>query len=181
MSDHKHSALGAGLFGKESSTSYEVYLNLTPLMDVMSNILFFLLAAFGASAVAIFSVTVPVDASSEAAPSGPPEDRVTVTLRADAAGITLGCSDPVKLPEDLASCNVRLPKAGNKYDLPALTGALKAIKQKFSGASTIVVVPDDNIKYETVVSLLDAARDFKQPDGKRLQLFPDVVMSSLVK
>ena len=50
MSHNKKHGLGGGLFGKESTASYEVYLNLTPLMDVMSNILFFLLAAFGASA-----------------------------------------------------------------------------------------------------------------------------------
>src|SRR6478735_8395429 len=99
MSDHGKRGFGGGLFGKDSQ-SYDVYLNLTPLMDVMSNILFFLLAAFGASAVAILSVTVPVDASSDPS-TDPPEDKVTVTMRADATGITIACSDPVKTPDEL--------------------------------------------------------------------------------
>src|SRR3954447_17841821 len=98
MSDNKKGGLG-GMFGNQSTT-YDVYLNLTPLMDVMSNILFFLLAAFGASAVAVLSVTVPVDASSDPS-TDPPEDKVTVTMRADATGITLGCQDPVKTPDEL--------------------------------------------------------------------------------
>lgn len=179
MSDKKH-GLGGGLFGKESTASYDVYLNLTPLMDVMSNILFFLLAAFGASAVAVFAVSVPIDATSDAA-NTPLEDKVTVTLRADAAGLTLGCTDPVKGPDALRVCARTLPKRGNAYDLPALTQALKEIKGRFPGSEAIMVVPDDDLHYETVVQLLDAARDFKQADGRRLPLFPEVIMSSLVK
>jgi biopolymer transport protein ExbD len=178
MSDHKK-GLG-GLFGKDSQTTYDVYLNLTPLMDVMSNILFFLLAAFGASAVAILSVTVPVDASSDAS-TDPPEDKVTVTMRADATGITLGCQDPVKTPDELKVCDHRLPKRGTNYDTPGLVVALKDIKQRFPGSNTIMFVPDDDLHYETIVKILDAARDIKQPDGRRLPLYPDVVMSSLVK
>ena len=181
MSDEKRSSLGGGMFGKESSANYEVYLNLTPLMDVMSNILFFLLAAFGATAVAIFSVTVPVDATSDAPSEAPPEDRVTVTMRADMTGVTLGCQDPMKLPEELRLCSQHISKAGGVYDVKTLSTSLQKIKQRYPTANTLVFIPDDDIKYETLVKLLDVARDVKQPDGKRLPLFPDVVMSSLVQ
>ena len=157
----------------------DVYLNLTPLMDVMSNILFFLLSAFGASAVAVFSVTVPVDATSETS-DAPAEDKVTVTMRADSTGVTLGCQDPMKLPDELKICSQRIGKKAGAYDLPGINGALKTIKEKFPGASSVIFVPDDDIKYQTLVKLLDAARDFKKGD-KKLPLFPEVVMSSLVK
>lgn len=179
MSDEKK-GIGGGLFGKESTTTYDVYLNLTPLMDVMSNILFFLLAAFGASAVAVFAVTVPIDATADSS-DAPPEDKITVTLRADAAGLTVGCTDPVKTPDELKVCARTLPKRGTEYDLPGLQAVLKDIKGRFPGSEAIMVVPDDDLHYETVVKLLDAARDIKQPDGKRLALFPEVIMSSLVK
>lgn len=182
MSSAHPGGLGAGLFGKESQANYDVYLNLTPLMDVMSNILFFLMSAFGASAVAVFSVTVPVEASEQtAAEPAPPEDRVTVNLRADAAGITLSCSNPAKLPADLAVCARTLPKADGRYDLPALQKALLEIKQAFTGADTMVVVPDGDVVYETLVGILDAGRELKQPDGARLPLFVDVVLADLVQ
>ena len=182
MSGAHAGGLGAGLFGKESQANYDVYLNLTPLMDVMSNILFFLLSAFGASAVALFSVTVPIDASDEqVASDAPPEDKTTVNLRADAQNITLSCSNPAKLPADLTACAHVLPKREGRYDVPALSQALVGIKQAFAGATTIVVVPDDDVRYETLVELLDASRDVKQGDGTRLPLFVDVVLSSLVK
>ncbi len=181
MSTHK-GGLGQGLFGKESSTSYDVYLNLTPLMDVMSNILFFLLSAFGASAVAVFSVTVPIDASAEASDSdAPPEDKVTVTLRAEKSGLTVGCTDPAKTPEELKVCSARLARVGDDFDVGGMSQVLMKIKETFPGATTVIVVPDDDIPYETLVKILDGTRDAVDRGGTRLPLFPDVVLSSLVK
>jgi biopolymer transport protein ExbD len=132
--------------------------------------------------VAIFSVTVPVDASGDPNPSdAPPEDIVQLTMRADATGITVGCSDPAKLPADMKICDARIPKKGNDYDTAALSEHLVTIKKTFTGAKTVVFVPDDDIKYSILVKILDVTRDYKQPDGTRLPLFPDVVMSGLVQ
>lgn len=173
MSDKRKSALSS------NSDVVDVYLNLTPLMDVMSNILFFLLSAFGASAVAVFSVTVPVDATSETS-DAPAEDKVTVTMRADSTGVTLGCQDPMKLPDELKVCSQKIPKKAGNYDTQGINTALQGIKAKFPGASSVIFVPDDDIKYQTLVKILDSARDF-QKGNKKLPLFPEVVMSSLVK
>src|SRR5437867_6880398 len=97
-----------GMFGKESATNYEVYLNLTPLMDVMSNILFFLLAAFGASIVTILSATIPVQ--SDAPPDAPEEENITLTVRADAGGLSVGCDSQTIAKTKLEVCRARLPK-----------------------------------------------------------------------
>src|SRR5512137_1785092 len=97
--EHRSSAFG-GVFGKESGTSYEVYLNLTPLMDVMSNILFFLLAAFGATLIAVLPTTIPTrgDPSENVAAE---EKKVTITVRADAQGLTLAVDSPHIGPDEL--------------------------------------------------------------------------------
>ena len=159
----------------------EVYLNLTPLMDVMSNILFFLLASFGASAVAVYSVTVPVDASADVRPADKqPDESVTVTLRADAGGISLGCSSPARLPETLRICNQQVPKRAGQHDLVAVATALKTIKQAFPLANTVVVVPEPAMPYQQVVWLLDTTRTVRLADGRRLPLFADVILSKMV-
>jgi biopolymer transport protein ExbD len=174
-------ALGNGLFGKDSAASYDVYLNLTPLMDVMSNILFFLLAAFGASAVAVLAVTVPVDSPPQAADQVP-EEKVTVTLRADAGGLTLGCQDASQPPEALVACSRRIPKQrGRDYDLAALNEALVAIKTKFSGSDTIMLVPDDNLSFDGIVRILDAARIVHKGGHKSLVLYPNVILSHMAE
>ena len=145
----------------------------------MSNILFFLLAAFGASAVAVFAVTVPIDATGDTSQTTP-EDKVTVTLRVDAAGLTLA-HRPRQTPRRIARLCPHLAQAQRCLLLAGLTQALVDIKSHFPGSETILVVPDDDLHYDMVVTVFDATRDFKQPDGRRLRLFPEVIMSSLVK
>lgn len=181
MSQGKSHGIGSGLFGKESNVVYDVYLNLTPLMDVMSNILFFLLAAFGASAVAVLSVTVPVDTPPTVA-EDKPDDKVTVTLRADAGGFSLGCQAASKTPDELKDCSRRIPKKADRtYDLVALNGALIEIKTKFAGSDTLMLVPDDDINFEGVVHILDAARTMKQSNFRKLDLYPNTILSHLAE
>jgi biopolymer transport protein ExbD len=169
--------MGSGLFGKESGLNAEVYLNLTPLMDVMSNILFFLLATFGASVIAILPTTVPVRSDDSSVDSA--LDRVTVTLRADAEALTLSCESGTLTEEQLASYRARLAKRGGQYDHEALTAALKRIKERFPGSKTLVLVPDDDLLYEVLVKLMDASRETRLPQGGRMELFPEVVMSGI--
>lgn len=179
MSDHKR-GIGAGLFGKESGTSYEVYLNLTPLMDVMSNLLFFLLASFGATMVAIMPTTVPTVSSGEATPNDDKtDDAVNVTMRADAAGITLKCESDTIAPDVLKDLGGKIPKKDGKYDYKQVTATLKGIKEKYRASKNVVVVADDNVPYEIIVKLLDSARDTRLVDTRNAILFPDVVLSGI--
>src|SRR5687767_12649555 len=109
MSMGGHKKVLGGMFGKES-TNYNVDLNVTPLMDVMSNILFFLLASFGATVVAILPTTVPVK-SSEISPQAPPEeDKVDVSLKADDKGLAITAQSPHIDPSALREFSIKLPK-----------------------------------------------------------------------
>ena len=180
MSGPQNSPLG-GLFGKDSGLVYDVYLNLTPLMDVMSNILFFLLAAFGASSLAILATTVPVQSAEETSIAAE-EDKVTVTLRAEAtAGFTLQCDSVTMTKEQLRAYGGKIPKVDGKFDLPGLTAALKKVKERFPGSSSMILVADDEIPYAEIVKIMDAAREHKLPDGRKIILFPEVVLSGVFK
>lgn len=179
MSEHQR-GIGAGLFGKESGTVYDVYLNLTPLMDVMSNLLFFLLASFGATMVAIIPNTVPTVSSGEPSPNDDkPEESVNVTLRVDASGITVKCESETVPKDILNTLGAKIGKQGAAYDYKSLTATLKVIKEKYRASSNVVVVPDDDLPYETVVKVLDAARDTRLVDTRNAILFPNVVLSGI--
>ena len=177
MSDKNKSVLGGGLFGKESAV-FEVSLNLTPLMDVMSNLLFFLLAAFGASVIAVLQTTVPVRSEDESS-IDTAMDKVTVTLQVNAAGFTLNCESGTIPEEQLAPYGAQLAKRAGAYDNDALTVALKRIKERFPASKTIVMVPDDDIRYQVLVDIMDAARDWTGPGGQKRTLFHEVVMSGV--
>jgi biopolymer transport protein ExbD len=173
--EHRSTAFG-GVFGKDSATSYEVYLNLTPLMDVMSNILFFLLAAFGATLVAVLPTSIPTrgDPSENASPQ---EEKVTITVRADATGLTLALDSPNIDPGVLKPMGGRFART-DKGDYPSFTQAVKRIKEKYPESRTMVLVPDDGFKFEQIVKVMDAAREFRMPNGKKLMLFDETVLSS---
>lgn len=174
--EHRSSAFG-GVFGKESATSYEVYLNLTPLMDVMSNILFFLLAAFGATLIAVLPTSIPTrgDPSENASAQ---EEKVTITVRADAQGLTLALDSPHVDPSLLKPFSGRFPRTDKGYDYAAFTQAVKRIKEKWPESRTMVLVPDDGFKFEQIVKVMDAAREYRMPNGKKLMLFDETVLSS---
>jgi biopolymer transport protein ExbD len=177
-SGHHHSSAFGGMFGKESATSYEVYLNLTPLMDVMSNILFFLLAAFGSTLLAVLPTTIPTRGDAPSADAVPKEEKVNVTVRADATGITLNCDSPNVDPSLLKQYAGRFGKQANGYDFASFTAALKRIKEKYPESRTMVLVPDDGFKFDQVVKIMDAAREQRFPDGRKVMLFDEVVLSS---
>src|SRR5688572_9011961 len=121
----------SGLFGKESSTSYEVYLNLTPLMDVMSNILFFLLAAFGATIVAILPTTVPVRSSDSSAQVEKEDEKVNVTIKAEAHQLTVNCDSPNIDPSKLKDLAAKIGKKDGSYDHASLNALVKRVKERY--------------------------------------------------
>jgi biopolymer transport protein ExbD len=172
-----HSAFGKGMFGKESQT-YDVYLNLTPLMDVISNILFFLLAAFGTSVVAILPATIPLQSGEETSIETE-ADKVTVTLNVDQTGVDVLCESVTMTKEQLRGCGGRLNKVGGEYDLLGITTVLKSVKQKYPGSKSMILAALDDLPYQKLVDLMDAGREEKLPDGRKIILFPEVVLSSI--
>lgn len=179
MDDGKRHAFGGGMFGKDSAT-YDVYLNLTPLMDVMSNILFFLLAAFGSSLVAILPVTVPLQSSGTTSIEAD-ADKITLTVRAERGRLIIGCGSETLPPEVREICKSKIENLPDgRYDLARFTAALRAIKERFPGSTSMIMVPDDDIEYDMVIRIMDSARELRAADnGIRTVLFPDVVLSGI--
>ena len=187
MSDN-HSIFGAkkrSTFGASSGGSdvdeFAVDLNLTPLMDVMSNILFFLLAGFGAAILSFLAASVPVQSDSDAAPDAPRTDKVTVNLQIAAEGYKLSIANDRLPPDELAKgWSVLQKTAKGTYDNDALSATLLELKRKYPASDTVMIVPSDATVYEEIVAAMEASKDVKQA-GQRLRLFPKAVIADLVK
>lgn len=174
------SVLGGGtsVFGSEGSDDVAVDLNLTPLMDVMSNILFFLLASFGAAVVSFVAVSVPVQSDAPGAP--PKTDSVTVNLRVMEGEYRLSLSNEAVEYEKLQAHKVAVPMKDGRYDNELLSSLLYEIKKDFPASDTLIIVPSDETTYDEIIKIIDAARA-RDVDGKRLRLLPKVVVADLVK
>lgn len=172
------------VFGDQSEIA-GVELNLTPLMDVMSNILFFLMASVGASVVALLPASVPTRSDSAAA-AEPPVDQVMVTLQVTEKGFKASASNERLGAAETAGLRFELPKGSvGPWDMPYgdLTRRLTAIKEKYKGSDTVIILPEPKVPYEVIIKTMDASRGVMGviPGAPRLLLFPKVVISDLVK
>jgi biopolymer transport protein ExbD len=160
-----------------------VQLNLTALMDILSNLLFFLLAAFGATIVMVINGTVPVQSADE---SGVADTKraVTVNVTVSKDGFQVSALGTAFTQEELDAMGRSIPLRGKDHNFAALTGHLKGIKQKFPKSDTVILTPEPGLKYELLVRTMDAAREYESREGLTMQavaLFPTVVVSTLVK
>jgi biopolymer transport protein ExbD len=143
-------------------------LNLVPYMDIVTNIIIFLLASV-VNQVALGNINV---SSPTIQAGGGPSDTDTqqdkpplnLTITVGATGYIVGASGGV-LP--------LIPKMANgQYDYKTLTTKLKEIKSNPDNAEETKATfnADANISYDVVIATLDAMR--QADDGK--VLFPDV-------
>jgi biopolymer transport protein ExbD len=142
-------------------------LNLVPYMDIVTNIIIFLLASVvNQVALGNINVSSPTISSGGGAADSPPPERppLNLTVTVGASGYIIGASGGVLPPIP------RLPNG--QYDYKALTAKLKEIKGTPDAADETKATfnADANIPYDIVIPTLDAMRT--ADDGKIL--FPDV-------
>src|ERR1044072_3242674 len=87
------------VFGESADGS--VNLNLTALMDILSNLLFFLLASFGATIVMSINASVPVQ-SADKSDVADTKQSVTVNLKLGKTDIQVAAVGTVQKEEELA-------------------------------------------------------------------------------
>lgn len=146
-------------------------INLVPYMDIVTNIIIFLLASV-VNQVALGNVNVSVPTLSAGgaamADDKPQKPPLNLTVTVGNSGFTIAASGGV-LPV--------VPKMANdQYDYKALTKKLREIKSQPDNSQETKVNfnADSNTPYDVVVATLDAMR--QDDDGK--VLFPDVAFSA---
>jgi len=160
-----------------------VQLNLTALMDILSNLLFFLLAAFGATIVMVINGTVPVQSADESSVADN-KRVVTVNISMKKEGFSVSALGTAFTQEELDRLGREIPLKGKEHDFVALGTCLKGIKQQFPKSDTVILTPEAGLRYELLVRAMDTAREYEARAGTVLRsfaLFPTVVVSTLVK
>jgi biopolymer transport protein ExbD len=139
---------------RRTGTPWAQGLNLVPLVDILTSIVFFSLLTYSGSAGVLASLDLVPGAAAiasgqtRAAPPAP----VDVTLWVDAAGLRLD-----------------VPGDGERrwagLDADALRQLRSALTVRRAGATVrVTVLPADELSYETLVAVLSAVRAAGQPD-----------------
>lgn len=161
-------------------------LNLIPIMNLMMVLIPFLLLGAAFFHIGVIPTSLPTH--TPASPGEPPDNRTVITLNmqiepdkilvtGSAAGLT------EEETEALSAEFGRRPGGG--YDVQALQRHIERIKDQYPKSDTVVIVPDDRVKYKDLVEVLDYTREKIIPvEGKdpiRKPLFAVTVFSKLIK
>lgn len=164
-------------------------LNLVPYLDIIMNIIMFLLATVTFSAT-LTSINVNLPTALTAAPSqveAPPKQELNLTVSVTEKGFTIATSGAVlfrgfrlESPGPGQTSVVQttselptLPLVAGQPDLAGLSRALVQIKAHYPGEERAIITASPQIPYELLVHTMDAMRS---AEGK--VLFPSVLLGA---
>ncbi len=147
-------------------------INLVPYMDIVTNIIIFLLASvFNQVPLGTINVSSPTFGAGGGGEAETEKPALNLTVTVGNTGFTLAGSGGVMPP---------IPKlSSGEYDYLALTAKLTEIKKEFSDETKATFNADAATPYDTVVKTLDAMRTYKdEKDKGEKELVPDVVFAA---
>ncbi|WP_437785080.1 ExbD/TolR family protein [Sorangium sp. So ce1097] len=148
-------------------------LNVVPYLDIIMNILIFVLASVSVTFVSSIDTTPPSigggkvrsELSSKALNLSAFITSQGISLKTSSGNIATGCQD--------VGSGVTVPKTGNdSHDFPALTACAKRLKNarpEFKEETQVTITANPGIDYKTIIDVMDALRS----DAGE-ELFPEV-------
>jgi biopolymer transport protein ExbD len=152
---------------KESiETDIMELLNLTPMMDVFTVLVVFLLITAVFTSITIMDLSVPTNAGASA--SNKPNFAIEVIVRKSGLEIANG-----------SSVEAAIPKKDDKYDLKKLSEMLLRLKAQYPEKEDATVLMEPKVEYDYLIQVMDAVRGAEvQADGRKevekIVLFPKI-------
>ena len=177
------SSSGNAFSARESDGVEEIHLNLTPMIDVLTCLLFFLLLSFGAVLIALINASVPVvaDGTPETSSS---KTSITLGVSVSKKEIFLTISSDALSEVDMNKLKRSFHAKKDGFDYPSLNKYCYELKQRFQESRSVVITPDPDVDYAVLVAIMDATREWdttRKGRQFRLPLFPEAVVSTMVK
>jgi biopolymer transport protein TolR len=147
-------------------------LNIVPFLDIITNVLMFVLATVSVTFTATIDTFPPKAGGGGARAPTTPTLGLTVlvvnegfSVKARGGNVAPGCSD--------TGPGLAVGKVNGDYDFATLSSCvtkLKGLSPEFAGETQVTISANPNIPYQAIISTIDAVR--KGPNGE--ELFPDV-------
>jgi biopolymer transport protein TolR len=176
-------------------------LNIIPFLDIIMNVLIFVLG----SIVTVFTASIPVPApSSNSRPSSTPQqERLNITIKVTPGGYIVGAGGGFLLPgcTTVGNASLTVPNRGaadvdgHVHDFTSLTQCMVSIRRQWATEigtdHSVNVSPNGEIPYGVLVKTIDAVRESREgacrfsDDGRGGNfeaaecLFPEVTLGIL--
>jgi len=141
-------------------------LNLTPLMDVFTVLVVFLLITAVFTSITIMELSVPTNAG--ASVSNKPNFSIEVIVRKAGLEIANG-----------SSVEAAIPNIDDKYDLKKLSEILLRLKAQYPEKEDATVLMEPKVEYDYLIQVMDAVRGAEvrvegSKEVEKIVLFPKI-------
>jgi len=169
----------AGLGNRRTRTDPDVEINMVPIMNMFLVLIPFLLMSSSFLHLKAIDTSVPVRAVPDTAQQEEEKKSdivVTAVVKLTYKGINISVTSDELSEAQLAALDNRIDwQEDDELMMTKLSAILKGIKAEYPKSNTLILSPAEDVIYEDIVSVMDAARR----DGKDT-LFPIVVVSGEV-
>lgn len=162
--------------GNRSREEVDTDLDMVPIMNMFLVLIPFLLISASFFHLKAINTSVPVLGSSDG--SAPIESTIKLTMivQIEDKGIRLSAMSDEADPALLSQYDAFFVKDQQAaYPLDDLASFLTGIKEKYPLSDTLIIIPDGDVIYDTIIKTMDVARN-----GNNVELFPNVVISGKV-
>jgi len=164
---------------KRKPANTDAPLNVTPLIDILSNIVFFLMLSISFVQLRHLSAAVPQASDSNDLDT---EVALTVTVMMGDYGFRAMARDPSKKPKEGGEEKKDLAKVGRDWDFKNLQIWLRGVKMRAPKSDSIIMTPEPDVALVDIVKAMDAVREAPTSSGEgMIPTFHKVVLSSTVK
>jgi biopolymer transport protein ExbD len=141
-------------------------LNLTPMMDILTVLVVFLLITAVFTSITIMELSVPTNSGGSA--SNNPNFSIEVIVRKAGLQIANG-----------KSVEAAIPKKDDKYDIELLSKMLLRLKAQYPEKEDAIILMEPDIKYDYLIEIMDAVRGAVvraegSTQAKNIVLFPTI-------
>jgi len=154
--------------GRDESFDTDIMhlLNLTPMMDVLTVLVVFLLITAVFTRITIMELSVPTNAGGSALNT--PNVAIEVIVRKAGLEIANG-----------SSVEAAIPKKDDQYDMQMLHEILTRLKAVYPEKEDATVLMEPDIEYDNLIQIMDAVRGAEVPaegseEVKKVVLFPKI-------
>lgn len=158
---------------KRSNSDEDPELNMIPIMNIFLVIIPFLLTSVSFFHIKAIATSVPVMAESKNLSQNSNKIKLTVILEMRRLDMKLSATSEELEPQELKDFNQKISlKQSGKYPLEDLNDYLQRLKRAYPASDTLILIPEETVRYESIIHAMDAARKYDDTP-----LFPNVVLS----
>ena len=167
----------SGLRKRKPRAEADVDVDMVPIMNMFLVLVPFLLMSASFLHIKAINTSVPVLGSASQENPVDQDLKAIVVVELKKAALSLYLNADALKPEDAARWNREFPKDGDDlFPFHMLADHLEGIKAAYPASDTLIIVPNGDVLYDTIIQTMDVAR-YRQTETK---LFPNVVISGKI-